>query len=296
MIKTIIAILIALVGIGLVVFAGFAKRYANDKRSDLHGVNPRPFLLGGASALIISVLLSLFTIVPAGHTGVLVTAGRVSDTVMQAGAHLKVPLVQNIVNVDNRVQRSDVEGSGASKDLQTVSANISVNYHVSTAASATLYSSVGSDWDTVIVRPAVQECMKSVMSQFTAEELITKRQAVGDLMSGSIAEKVGGYGLNVDSVNILNMDFSEEFNAAIEAKQTAQQSALKAEQDLARIQVEAQQKIVEAQADADANLIRSESITDKILMSEYLEKWDGKLPAVVGDSGQLLDITSMIGK
>lgn len=287
MIKTTIEILFALGAVALVVLAWLAKA---------ENYKPKPFLIGAFAALVVLMVLSIFTVVPAGHSGVLVTAGRVSDTVMPAGAHLKAPLLQSIVNIDNRVQRSDVEGSGASKDLQTVSANISVNYHVSPAASATLYSGVGVGWDTVIVRPAVQECMKSVMSQFTAEELITKRQAVGELMSDSISQKVIAYGLNVDSVNILNMDFSEEFNAAIEAKQTAQQNALKAEQDLARIQVEAQQEIVEAQAEADANRIRSESITDKILMSEYLEKWDGKMPTVLGDGGQLMDITSLMGK
>ena len=99
-----------------------------------------------------------------------------------------------------------------------------------------------------------------------------------------------------DNINILNMDFSAEFNAAIEAKQTAQQNALKAEQDLSRIEVEAKQKLVTAQAEADANRIRSESITSEILISNAISKWDGKLPAVMGGDGNMLDISSVIGK
>lgn len=138
--------------------------------------------------------------------------------------------------------------------------------------------------------------MKAVQSQYTAEELITKRSEVGQAMQESIAEKVGRYGLTVDNINILNMDFSDEFNAAIEAKQTAQQNALKAEQDLARIEVEARQKIVTAQAEADANRIRSESITREILTSNAIAKWDGKLPAVMSDTNSILDVAPMIGQ
>ena len=248
----------------------------------------------GLVSLGLAVLINVFSIVPAGRSGVMVNMGRVSESALESGLHIKIPVAQKIVTIDNRVQRTDVEGGGASKDLQNVSANTSVNYHVLPANSATLYRNVGKEWETVIIRPAVQESMKAVMARFTAEELITKRQEVGALMLSGMTEKLSSYGIAVDSVNILNMDFSEQFNAAIEAKQTAQQNALKAEQDLARIQVEARQKVVEAQADADANHIRAASITKDILQSEFLDKWDGKLPVVMGDSGQILDISSIL--
>lgn len=252
-----------------------------------------------ASALVCAALLigiCTFSVVPAGSTGVLVTLGSPSNQGMRAGPHFKIPFAQKIVVIDNRVQRTDVNGSGASRDLQTINTSVSVNYRVNPAQSAAIYKEVGTDWETVIVRPAVQECMKAVQSQYTAEELITRRSEVGQAMQESIAEKVGRYGLTVDNINILNMDFSEEFNAAIEAKQTAQQNALKAEQDLARIEVEAKQKIVTAQAEADANRIRSESITNEILISNAISRWDGKLPAVIGSDGNIFDISSAIGK
>lgn len=251
-----------------------------------------------AAALICAVLcmaVSTFSIVPAGKTGVLVTLGSPGENELRSGPHFKMPLAQKIVMIDNRVQRTDVDGGGASRDLQNVKTSVSVNYRVQPSKSVSLYREVGLDWDTVIVRPAVQECMKAVQSRYTAEELITRRSEVGQAMQESIAEKVGRYGLEVDNINILNMDFSEEFNAAIESKQTAQQNALKAEQDLARIKVEAEQKIVTAQAEADANRIRSESITSEILISNAIAKWDGKLPAVMGDGENILDVSSMIG-
>lgn len=287
MIKIIITIITFIAAVSLAVKGAMAKKYGDKCKS---------WFVAASAAFVCCVLLCMFTVVPAGHTGVLVTAGKVSPKVLSAGAHFKIPLVQSIVNIDNRVQRTDVEGSAASKDLQTVTTTVSVNCRVIASESANLYSGIGKSWDEKIIRPAVQEGIKAVMAQFTAEELITKRQETSEKMSESISKKIERYGLVIDDVNVLDMDFSKEFNDAIEAKQTAQQNALKAEQDLARIEVEARQKVVQAQADAEANRIRSESITDKILISEYLEKWDGKMPSVVGDGEQIIDISSLLGK
>ncbi len=256
----------------------------------------RKYFAGALVCAALFVAACTFSVVPAGSTGVLVTLGRPGNQGMQSGPHFKIPFAQSIIMIDNRVQRTDVNGSSASRDLQTINTSVSINYRVEPSQSVSLYREVGKDWENIIVRPAVQECMKAVQSKYTAEELITKRSEVGQAMQESIAEKVGQYGLSVDNINILNMDFSAEFNAAIEAKQTAQQNALKAEQDLSRIEVEAKQKLVTAQAEADANRIRSESITSEILISNAISKWDGKLPAVMGGDGNMLDISSVIGK
>lgn len=126
---------------------------------------------------------------------------------MQSGPHFKIPFAQSNIMIDNRVQRTDVNGSSASRDLQTINTSVSVNYRVEPSQSVSLYREVGKDWENIIVRPAVQECMKAVQSKYTEEELITKRSEVGQAMQESIAEKVGQYGLAVDNINILNMDF-----------------------------------------------------------------------------------------
>ena len=142
----------------------------------------RKYLAGALVCAVLFVTACTFSVVPAGSTGVLVTMGHPSNNGMQAGPHLKIPFAQKIVMIDNRVQRTDVDGSGASRDLQTISTSVSVNYRVQSAQSAAIYREVGTDWENVIVRPAVQECMKAVQSQYTAEELITKRSEVGQAM------------------------------------------------------------------------------------------------------------------
>lgn len=245
---------------------------------------------GAAMCLIAAIGLHAFAIVPAGHTGVRVHLGNVSETVLASGLHWKTPVLDKIVNVNNKIQRADVQGETSTKDLQAIGANVSVNYNVSPGAAATLYRDVGGKVADTIIKPAIQEAIKSTFAMFTAEELITRRSEVSQLIQESLSDKLDSYGVKVHEMNILDMTFSEEYNAAIEAKQTAQQNALKAEQDLARIEVEAKQKVVEAQAEADANRIRSESITANILTSEFLNKWDGKLPSVVSDGSQLFQI------
>ena len=247
-----------------------------------------------AVCLVASVLIASFTIVPSGSSGVRVTLGKVSDTVMESGLNFQIPLVQKTVVVNNQVQREDVQGEAASKDLQTVSYNVSVNYNVIASESAELYRTVGKSWSEVIIRPAIQESVKSAIAQYTAEELITSRAAVSNVMLEEINGRMSEYGINITEINIITMDFSPEFDAAIEAKTVATQQVLTEQQNLEKAKVIAQQKVVEAQAEAEANKTKSESITDEILMNEFLQKWNGEMPVVMGSDGNILDISSLM--
>lgn len=265
-------------------------------------INVKPARSAGkivASVIIILalvvVILNSFTAVTAGHSGVVTTFGKVSDSVLTEGLHFKIPFVQKIVLVDNRVLKAEADCSSASKDLQTVRSTIAVNYKVMNSYSASVYKNIGMDYESVIIIPAVQECVKAVTARFTAEELITNRQNVSDLMSEQLKDKIGSYGIDVQIFNIISFDFTDEYNAAVEAKQTAQQNALKAEQDLQRVKVEAEQTVAEAQAEAEAYRLKSEQITPEVLLMSYIDKWDGKLPTVAGENGSMLiDITALL--
>ena len=235
-----------------------------------------------------------FVSIPAGHTGVVLQFGAVSDTVMSEGLHVKIPFVTQVVKVDNRVLKTEVSSTSASKDLQNVSSTIALNYRVDRASSASIYKNVGLNFESVIVNPAIQECVKAVTAKYTAEELITQRQSVSEEMKDLLQQKITSYGLNIEVFNIISFDFSDEFNAAIEAKQTAQQNALKAEQDLARIKVEAEQQVAKAQAEAESYRLKNLEITQATLAMEWIDKWDGKLPSVASDSQMMLNISELL--
>lgn len=264
---------------------------------DVNGKKVTKIVVTVVVLLVVAFLaLNSFTTVKSGHSGVITTFGKVSDSVLGEGLHFKIPFVQDIVLVDNRVQKAEVACSAASKDLQTVSSTIAVNYKVLNSYSASVYKNIGMDYEEVIITPAIQECVKAVTAKFTAEELITNRQSIGDQMMELLKNKITEYGIDIQIFNITAFDFTEEYNAAIEAKQTAQQNALKAEQDLQRIRVEAEQTVAAAEAEAEAYRLKSEQITPEIILMSYIEKWDGKLPTVAsGDSGSMmLDITTLM--
>lgn len=244
--------------------------------------------------IVIIIGINSTCTVEAGHSGVVTTFGKVSEGVLAEGLHFKAPFIQNVIIIDNRVLKTDVDSTSASKDLQNVTSTISVNYRVGREQSASIYKNVGVAFDEVIVKPAIQECVKAVTAQYTAEELISNRQVVSQKMEDALASKINTYGLNIEVFNIISFDFSDEFNAAIEAKQTAQQNALKAEQDLVRIKVEAQQTIEKAKAEAEAYKVKSQEITDAMIKMEYINKWDGKLPTVVSEGTNILDIGGVL--
>ncbi|MDD6992041.1 MAG: prohibitin family protein [Oscillospiraceae bacterium] len=257
-------------------------------------------IIGGviAAAAVLIVALNSFTSVQAGHSGVVLTFGKVSEAVLSEGLHVKIPFIQQIIQIDNRVLKAEVDCSSASKDLQTVSSTIALNYRVRNEASAKIYKEVGLSYENVIINPAIQECVKAVTAKYTAEQLITERQIISDQMKDLLNEKISSYGLELEIFNIISFEFTAEYNAAIEAKQTAQQNALKAEQDLQRIKVEAEQTVAQAQAEAEAYRLKSEQITPQMIAMEYIDKWDGKLPAVAGgdSSSMLIDISQIISE
>ncbi|MDE6520316.1 MAG: prohibitin family protein [Ruminococcus sp.] len=263
-------------------------------------------IVGMAVAGVIAVILiaSSFTIVPAGNTGVVLTLGKVSNTSFGEGFHLKIPFVQAVENMSNKIQVYETPASAVSKDLQTVSSNIAVNYRLVSDKSANMYQNVGTDYQTVLITPVVQECMKSATAKYTAEQLITERQAVGDEVKSALDAKLNSYGIYIEKFNIVNFDFSAEFNNAIEAKQVAEQNLLKTEteqkQAITIAEAQAKQKVIaaeananailaEAQAQAEANRLIEASLSEKVIAYQQIDKWDGVMPKVVsGDSNGML--------
>lgn len=253
--------------------------------------------IGVLAVLAIILAASSLSVVGAGNTGVVVTLGAVSDNVLSEGIHLKAPFVQNVVQINNRTQKIETDGSASSKDLQIISYVVAVNYRVDHNSSASLYKNIGKNYESVIITPAIQESIKAVTARYTAEELITKRQDVSTQIKDALSEKISEYGIEVEIFNIINFDFSEEFNAAVEAKQTAQQNALKAEQDLSRIEIEAEQKVTQAEAEAKSIKMIQDALSASPDYVEYIKwnKWDGKLPTVMGDGDYIMDIDSVTG-
>ena len=245
-------------------------------------------------ALAAIIALNCVTIVKAGHTGVVVTLGKVNDNVLQEGLHFKAPFVQQVVMIDNRITKLEVDTEAFSKDLQTVQTTLAINYRVDTAKSYSIYKNIGKDYETVLVVPAVNEVLKATTALYTAEESVTNRSLISEGLVNGLNEKLNEIGLYVTDVNIVNYDFSEAYINAIEEKQVAQQKLLKAETEkqtiITNAEAEAEALKIKAEAEAEANAIIAASITDALVDYNKIEKWDGSLPQVTGGS-TIVDLT-----
>lgn len=262
------------------------------------------WIIAGIAAIFVAA--NSFTIVPAGNTGVVLTLGEVASTPFSEGFHLKAPFIQTVEHMSNKIQVYETPASAVSKDLQTVSSKVAVNYRLLSDKSPDMYKNVGVDYQTILITPVVQECMKSATAKYNAEQLITERAAVSDEVKSALDSKLNTYGIYIEKFNIVNFDFSSEFNAAIEAKQVAEQNLIKTktEQEQAKVvaKTEAEKKVIaadaeaeailkQAQAQADANKLLEESLSSKVIAYEQIQKWDGIMPKVTGkDGGLLIDV------
>ena len=259
------------------------------------------------AVIAVVIIASAVVIVPAGSTGVVVTLGKVSDTVMQEGMHFKIPFLQQVEKISNKIQVVEINSEAVSKDLQQISSTLAVNYRIGYNDSAKIYKNIGSDYENIVLLPAVQESMKSVTAKYTAEELITKRAQVGSEIKDGIGEKVQEYGIVIEKFNLVNFDFSEEFNDAIEAKQVAEQNLIttktQQEQQIVIAEAEAKKQIIAAEAEATATRTRAEakaeannvitgSITPELIDYTKVDKWDGKLPVATGGN-TFMDVSDL---
>lgn len=244
--------------------------------------------------LVVVLGANALAIVDAGHTGVVTTFGKVNEGVLQEGIHFKIPFIQQVVKIDNRIQKLEVTTEAFSKDLQSVNTVLAINYRVDTSKSYSIYKNIGANYEDVLVTPAVNEVLKAITATYTAEESVTNRQLISDGLVTGLNEKLNDIGLYVTDVNIIDFDFSDAFITAIEEKQVAQQQLLKAETEkktaITNAEADAEAQKIRAQGEAEANSTISKSLTDQVIENKKIEKWNGELPRVSGGAGTFVDI------
>ena len=267
-----------------------------DKQGNMHVRS------GVVVSLIVAVLLVVWLIflstytVPAGFVGVVTRFGAV-QRIVQPGFGIKIPLVEDVVKMDVRTQKDQTDATADSIDLQAVTSTIAVNYNLDPQYASQVYSSVGTDYADILIAPAIQNIFKATTAQFTAEQLIDQREAVRSKAEASLKSQLAQYHVIVLNFNIVNFNFSDQFNQAIEAKQVAQQQVETAKQLLAKAQVDAQTAVAQAQGQADAQkaLKDAGSLTPEYLEFLAIQKWNGDLPAVVsGSTTPFIDLSQFI--
>lgn len=232
--------------------------------------------------VLLIILFGTIRTIAAGQRGVRTRFGATTGDIVKPGLAFKVPLIDGIVKIDVQTQVENVEATAASKDLQNVTTNVGLNYSVNVDEVIALYRDIGEEYKIRIIDPAIQDAVKAATANFTAEELITKREQVKDNIVDVLKVKFTGQHLNIISINITNFKFSESFETAIEAKVTAEQNALAAKNKLDQVKYEASQRIAQAEGEAKAIAIQAQAIENqggaKYVQLKTIEKWNGQLP------------------
>lgn len=262
---------------------------------------------------VVFLVLSTIAVVPTGYTGIKTTFGRVEDDTIAAGINFILPW-QNVINMDNRTQKVQLDTQAFSSDIQQVDIKLSVNYSIDQKTAQVLYKTVGTNYYENVMYPRIQENTKAVFSKFTAESLIENRNELSAQIAEATANDMKRYGITIVSISIENIDFTDAFTDAVEAKQVAAQKKLtaeteqaqrtmeekaaaeraiiaenaKAEQaviaaraDLEVVQIQAEASLYAGQREAEMNQRISEALTDKLIDYYWIKQWDGHLPSTM---------------
>lgn len=247
------------------------------------------WIITGIIALIaIIMLFNSFTTVKTGYVGVRTRFGAVKQTTISEGLNMKMPFIEKIVRIDCRTKKIEFKSQASSKDLQTVDMSIAINYNVNKETASTLYQKVGMDYEKIIINPAAYEAIKQAVAQYNAEELITRRSEVSNEIQELLIEKITDKGFVITDFNITDIDFSDEFDKAIETKAVKQQEVETAKAELEKQKIQNEKEIIKAEKDAKVMELQNQQITDKTLQLKELEveeqminKWNGALPTTM---------------
>jgi regulator of protease activity HflC (stomatin/prohibitin superfamily) len=243
-------------------------------------------LLVVGSVFILILLFGSFYIIQAGQRGVLLTFGNPDLVPKSEGLHFKWPLIQKIVKMDVQTQKYEAELTAASSDLQDVRTKIAINYHLVSEETPIIYRDIGLTYAEKLIYPLEQEANKATTSQFTAEELNSKREMVREQMKTLLAERLRSRGIIVEEISIVDFKYSDVYTQAIENKVVAEQNALAAKNKLEQVKYEAEQRIAQAEGEAKAIQIQVDAINkqggEAYVQLQAIKAWDGKLPLVTG--------------
>ena len=273
-------------------------------------------IIAGVVVLALVLIGTLCTAtVQTGYTGIVTTFGKVENMTLEAGLHLKSPF-QQIISMDNREQKTTFTTEAFSSDIQQVNITGSINYAINKSTAMNLFKEVGTDYFNKLVYPRMLEITKGVFSKYTAENLVANRQKLSESIRDGLSEELKSYGINVISLSIENLDFTDAFTDAVEAKQVAAQRKLQAEIEQAQMTMETQQQAerqrinaeaaanvakinadadayamkVRSEAEAEANKMIAESLTENLIRSNEIKAWDGKLPVYMAGEGTTIPV------
>jgi regulator of protease activity HflC (stomatin/prohibitin superfamily) len=245
------------------------------------------FVFAAILAGIIFLLGLPFYILDPGYTTIHLRLGKIVDSQTESGCYFKMPFIDTVVKIDNRINKSVIETSALTKDLQTVKTEVAINYKISNAVA--LYKNVGTDFEHIIINPFAQESIKAIVAKFTAEDLIQSRHEAKESVFQELKARLVPVYIEFVDFNFVHLDFHTDFIKAVEDKQIAEQQAKMAKNLTEKVKEEALQTKAKAEAEAYALNVKKASVTKELIelkktdaFIKAIDKWNGVLPQMVG--------------
>jgi prohibitin 2 len=244
-------------------------------------------IIGAVVVFLIVVFMSATSyVVQPGTRGIKVTLGKAEDKFLPEGFGIKAPFITTIVPVNVRQRTQAVKAECFSSDLQQLVADVRVLYRVPEQSVVQIYKQYAGDPFDSLIAPRVQEALKEITAQQTAELIVKNREEIKQKTLTATRQKVGDL-LWVEDVVIRNIDLSSDLERAIEAKMVAEQQAAQAHFSQQQTQVEAETAVIKAKGEAEAIRVRGEAlqVNPAFLRLQMVERWNGKAPLVVPVGG-----------
>jgi len=269
---------------------GYEDAYNNDKNGEL--------ILAVISTALLWILGLIFLFgswftVAEGERSLLTTFGKASDHIYEAGLHVKWPIIQDVKTFDVKTIRADYKTNTYTKDIQTANITVSYSYNLISNDIVETYKTYGNQWQERILYPNLEQAVKAEVGTWNADQMVANRDKVASNILASLQARMieHEYPVSITNFQMINIDYSDQFERAIEKKVVAEQEALEEENRTKQVEQKAKQQVVSAKAEAESMRIRANALASnpKLVNYEFVQKWDGKLPEIMtGDSMPIL--------
>lgn len=260
--------------------------------------NANLFLFVGYGLVALFALFGTFFTVSEGQKALVTTFGKASNSIYSAGMHVKWPFIQHVKRFDVKTIRADYKTQTYTKDIQTATIIVSYSYNLIGNDIVATYKEYGNEWQERILYPNLEQAVKAEVGTWNADTMVANRDKVAGNILKSLQERMSmhNYPVIISNFQMLNIDYSRQFEQAIEAKVIAEQSALEEANRTKQVEQQAAQKVVAAKAEAESMRIRANALAQnpKLVSYEAVQKWDGHLPQIMtGNSTPILDLRSI---
>jgi prohibitin 2 len=231
------------------------------------------------AALIPFTFLSACSTVEADERGIFTNFGSVEGPVLP-GLQWYNPFTTSLEVLSTAPKKWDSSTMAYTSDFQNAKIDFTVTYQLDPSKVKDIWVSAKTEWDTRFIPPVVESAIKQIIGKTTAIALIQNRAASEDTIKSNINSSLKKRGIIISEFSVRNVEFSQEFEKAVERKQVAVENAQASKNQTVQIEEQAKQRIISAEADAKAMQIKSQALSTNPGLAQYeaVQKWDGVLP------------------